>query len=362
MVPGNVIYQTHTLGHRDCPACLRGKAEMEIDLGPLPFPLAAEIWFETRRPFLLPKTVECNLGYIRALSKFFLEVALKDMHPGMLRMYQVERSLTAGPSAINHELNLLARVLRRAGLWNAMRDYYHPMREPAWKPPRVFDEAEEQRIFAFAERDPNLRLAKQVFTITRNTSASGSELRMLRLRHIKLNIYPPRVEIPPEAAKNTSRPRMIPLNEEAIAAFRDMILRAGELGSFLPDHFLFPFRIKPNYFDPTRPASKSWLRKQTVQLRERSQVPHLNPHAWRHQFVTRALESGMDEHHVIKLAGWRSEKMLARYGHARIEKQYQAVQILSKKPVAKVNIEGYCDERGEAIHGRRGSGVRKGIN
>ena len=48
------------------------------------------------------------------------------------------------------------------------------------------------------------------------------------------------------------------------------------------------------------------------------------------------LESGVNEHHVVKIAGWRSEKMLARYGHARIEEQLAAVHTLLKKPVQKI--------------------------
>ena len=315
---------------------------MQCDTAPLPFPIAAKFWYDSKIPYWKPKTAECNQVFIHALQKFFGTTVLAEVHPGMLRAYQVERGKIAGPSTINHELNVMAQILRRAGLWSAMRDYYHPIREPAWKPPKVFSDTEEQRIFAFAERDPNLDLVRIVFTITKNTTASGSELRMLKLQHIHLDARPPRLEIPPEAAKNTARPRMIPLNEEAVAALREAVTRAAECGSYQPYHHLFPMRVKRNFYNPLKPASKSWLRKQTKALRERTQVHHLQPHGWRHQAVTRMLESGVLEHHVVKIAGWRSERMLARYGHARIEEQLSAVQTLCKKKPPKA-VDGVSD-------------------
>src|SRR6201999_1880016 len=108
-----------------------------------------------------------------------------------------------------------------------------------------------------------LELAEIVFTITRNTTASGCELRGLRLRNLELDAVPPKVHIPPDATKNSVRPRTIPLNEEALNAFRRAVNRAKKLGCHYPEQFLFPFRVTRKLWDPRRPASPSWLRKQT---------------------------------------------------------------------------------------------------
>ena len=91
-------------------------------------------------------------------------------------------------------------------------------------------------------------LAYCVATITNNTTASGVELRGLRLENVYLRpageiseIY-----IPPEACKNTHRPRKIALNEVAKWAVSKVYQRAIKLGSTKPEHYLFPIRVKRN--------------------------------------------------------------------------------------------------------------------
>ena len=145
---------------------------------------------------------------------------------------------------------------------------------------------EQQRIFDHAAADPNLGLAHIVFTITRNTTASGCELRGLRLQNIELNAKPPRIHIPPDSTKNDIRPRVIPLNDQALEAFSKAVDRAAKLGSHRAEHYLFPFRVNRALWDPNKPASRSWLRKQVTRLRKDSGVPHLKPHAFRHLAVT----------------------------------------------------------------------------
>jgi hypothetical protein len=70
------------------------------------------------------------------------------------------------------------------------------------------------------------------------------------------------VSIPPDAAKNSVRPRTIPLNGEAVEAFTRALERAKRLGSRYPEQYLFPFRVNRSLYDPGKPSSKSWLRKQ----------------------------------------------------------------------------------------------------
>lgn len=302
---------------------------------------AVDIWLAgkaSRR--LLPKTLECCRGHARALCRFFGDLPLAAFHPGHLRAYQLARlegqgvfaGQPAGPSAVNHELNALGQILRRANLWEPLREFYAPLREPEWQQPKTFTVSEEARIFSAAAADPNLELADIVFRITRNTTASGCELRGLRLRHVDLLAKPPRVAIPPEATKNDIRPRVIPLNGEALQAFVRALDRARRCGSFQPHHFLFPYRVNRRLWDPNRPASRSWLRKQAKQLRERTGVPHLRPHAFRHLAVTELLESGVPEQAVISVAGWVSRKMIEHYSHTRIEYKAEAVAVLDRKP------------------------------
>ncbi len=97
-----------------------------------------------------------------------------------------------------------------------------------------------------------------------------------------------------------------------------------------PDDYLFPFRVNRCTWDPSRPASPSWLRKQTARLRKASGISHLRPHAFRHLAVTELLEEGVPEQTVIALAGWVSGKMLSHYGHHRLECKFEAVNRLKR--------------------------------
>jgi integrase len=316
-------------------------AAAEKTLGSLSLVAAADVWLAGKiSKCLLPKTIECCQGQIHALTKFFGDMPLVDFHAGSLKAYQMARTQgagvfeqngPAGASCVNHELNALQQILRRAGLWTPIADYYAPLREPDWKPPKTFSTREEETLFTSASLDPNVELADIVFRITRNTTASGCELRGLRLRNVELYADPPRIHIPPDATKNSVRPRTIPLNAEAREAFERAVDRAHRLGSNQPYHYLFPFRVNRAFWNPNRPASRSWLRKQTKKLRDSTGIEHLRPHAFRHLAVTEMLENGANEHAVIAVAGWVSRKMLDYYSHHRIEAKLEAVQMLDRK-------------------------------
>jgi integrase len=307
---------------------------------------ACNIWLAGKiSKGLLPKTIECCQGNVRALQRFFGDMPLADFHAGSLKAYQIARGegtgvfadeqtrepSPVGTSAINHELNVLQQMLRKAGLWDGIKDYYAPLHETQWQPPKTFTVKEEARIFEASANDPNVELADIVFRITRNTTASGCELRGLRLKNLELNARPPRVHIPPDATKNDIRPRVIPLNAEALEAFQRAVERAAKLGAHLPFHYLFPFRVNRRTWNPLRPASKSWLRKQTQQMRDKTGIEHLRPHAFRHLAVTELLEAGVPEQTVIALAGWVSRNMINTYSHTRIEAKADAVKVLTQK-------------------------------
>lgn len=310
-------------------------------MGSLSLFAAADIWLAGKvSKCLRPKTIECCQGQLHALKKFFGDMPLSSFHAGSLKAYQMARSEgagvfeengPAGASCVNHELNALQQILRRAGLWTPIADYYAPLKEPDWKPPKTFSTREQEMLFTNSGLDPNIELADIVFRITRNTTASGCELRGLRHQNLELHADPPRIHIPPDATKNNVRPRTIPLNAAALEAFERAVARARRLGSWQPYHYVFPLRVNRALWNPLRPASKSWLRKQTRKLRERTGIDHLRPHAFRHLAVTEMLENGANETAVIAVAGWVSRKMLDYYSHHRIEAKLEAVSLLERK-------------------------------
>ena len=156
------------------------------------------------------------------------------------------------------------------------------------------------------------------------------ELRGLQLRHLELETDPPRVHIPPESTKNNIRPRTIPLNADALKAFQRAAERARKLGCHYPEDYLFPFRTNRALWNPKRPASKSWLRKQVDYLREVTGIDHITPHIFRHLAVTELLEQGAPEQTVVSLAGWVGRKMFEVYCHPRMEAKAEAVELVGK--------------------------------
>jgi integrase len=280
------------------------------------------------------KTMECNRAAAERLIEFFgPETKLKEFNISHFEHYQQSRSKICGASAVNHELQFLSRLLTRVDRWHKIKRHYVRMKEAEWKAPRIFTEDEQKRIFTALDNDPEFELSRIVFTITRNTTASGCELRGLKLQSLDLEAWPPRFHITRDSTKNSIRPRVIALNDAALAACRNAIERAARLGSHNPTDYLFPLRTDKGTWDPKQRASRSWLRKQVERLRLVTGIEHINPHVFRHQAVTEMLESGAPEQTVVAIAGWVSPRMFATYSHARLEAKFAAVSLLG--PVTK---------------------------
>jgi hypothetical protein len=220
---------------------------------------------------------------------------MRSISPGMLKSYQVARKSNAiavggethrpwnrvpSNSRINHELNVLAQMLRACNEWEKIRPYYFPLPVPKWSPRQILSEKQEEDLFKNVAGYPEAELAHCVAAITNNTTASGVELRCLKLENVFLRpageiseIY-----IPHEACKNDHRPRKIALNDVALWAVRKVYQRAIKLGSKNPGDYLFPFRTKRDLYDPTQPATRWFLRCSWNHLRDISGFHHLRPH------------------------------------------------------------------------------------
>jgi integrase len=369
---GGALALTHTADHRDCPACNEANLQLlrlDDDFSRLSFRDAVPRWIEHRRAHarLKPRTKEAGLEYLRALERFFGSIRLCEITPGHLKAYQIARGRneldisghpvspwkrTAGHSRINHELSCLTRMLRHCGLWAKLQPYYLPLATPAWSPREelILSEEDEQQLFAVAASCPDAALAYWVACITNNTSASGIELRGLRLKNLYLR--PPaeisEIYIPQDACKNSSRPRKIALNRTARWAVEQCYRRALSLGSCQPEHYLFPLRLNHerrtdaqkhrDKYDPHRPASRFFLRNSWNKLREATGFHQLNPHDLRHQCITRMLENGVLPATVRAIAGHVTEQMMNYYSHIRRESKYEAVMAIELNERDRVRI------------------------
>lgn len=352
------LEQEHALDHVNCPACKAANIALQaekIGLSSLPFIEARKFWtlLRAQSTSLKERTHETDANYLKQLEKFFGKLRLRDITPGHLRGYQIARlhnlvriggneihpwTKPAGHSIINHELSVLQRILQHCRLWARIKPYYFPLRTPKWSPRQVLSEDDEERFFKAAAADPECGLAYWIAAITTNTSASGIELRGLRLRHIFLRDANDISEIyvPEDAVKNDSRPRKIPLNPLAKWAVEQCYKRALKLGSCEPDHFLFPYRDRrKNAYDPERPPSRWVFRRSWTKLRAATGFAQVKPHDFRFLCVTKMLENGVDPETVRAVAGHVSQRMVEYYAKHRRAAKYAAVMAIDPEKKTK---------------------------
>lgn len=299
------------------------------------FKQAAESWLEDEKLYhSKTKTLKSYGDYIKRLNTVFGEIPIMELHIGHLREYQRLNVKRYHPRSVNHDLRLLGRILKRAALWKEIKEHYRPLPEPKWTPPRVLTEKEEQHLFEVAATNEDYSLAYWVASLTNNTSAYGVELRFLQRKHVHMELDPPELFIP--EAKNEYRERKIPLNERGAIQMQRILDRAESLGSTRPDHFVFPFRLHRGLYDPIRPASESWLRKQWDKMRKEAGFPKLRPGDLRHQIITKLLEDGQPEEVVRAIAGHVSREMMEYYSHTRTARKFEALKSISpkKKPAS----------------------------
>jgi integrase len=347
---GGDIPLQHTFGHIDCPACEATRTDTlgndPDSLLKLDFATAVEKWLSTRKPYLKERSFYMAEQHIHQLNRFFAATKASQIHIGHLRQYQRARACnenktwarTAGPSIINHELSVMQQFLKRCGRWKDFAEHYEPLPLPPSKKPKVMTADEEYRLFQIAKTSPDFELAYLVASISVNTTACGSELRHLRLEHISLEGNP-KFTINPEHTKNEFRSRTIPLNATAAEQMKQCVARARSLGSFLPEHYLFPKRVTRNLWDPYKPASTSWLRTSFAALREAADLPWLTPHCLRHQSVTKLLELGVAPEVVKSISGHISDQMMRHYCHTRFSASLDALSRIdsgSVRPDGKI--------------------------
>ena len=273
---------------------------------------------------------------------------LSSFHEGDLRDYQRWRSLgdkdhgKAGPSLINHELGALAQVLNLAGLWTLISRYYERLPERNCTHPQVLTAEEEERFLRVAASKPRWTTAYNCALLTANSTVSGCELRALRLENLQLNQVPPTINVL-ENVKNKHRMRSVPLNATAFTAIHNLLVLARERGSTEPRHHLIAFRTKKRVYVPEQPASPYFIRTAFRAIGRACGLPWVTPTSFRHQAITKLLESGAPDETVRAIAGHVSQRTLSYYSHIRIEAKKAALDRLgpaARKPKKTTLMKG----------------------
>jgi integrase len=345
----------HTPGHVNCPRCkasTRGLMHGLLDSS-LIFNRAAPEWLAERLG-IKPSTRHAYQQYIKSLAGFFGELPLRDIEIGHFREYQKWRAekrtaiiggrgrdLGAGPKKLNQELHLLSQILKRAGLWAPLADAYEPLRVEATETPRALTLQEEERLFYMAGNHPEWQVAYWCALLAVNTSMSAYETRTHRLRDVDLAARV--ITIYPESAKVSSRKRAIPLTDQAFWVATQLVERARRLGAWQPFDYLFPFRVARGRYDPTRPASATWISRSWREMRHAAGLDWLRFHDLRVTCITKLLESGAPDAVVMSIAGHVTRQMMLHYGRIHQDPMRQALEAVALRrrsgPQAVENVE-----------------------
>ena len=111
----------------------------------------------------------------------------------------------------------------------------------------------------------------------------------------------------------------MPLNDTALSAIRGLLALAQERGSVEPEHYLIAYRLKNGTYVPERPASPYFLRTAFRAIGSACGLRWVTPTKFRHQAITKLLESGAPDETVRAIAGHVSQRAMSYYSHIRIE-------------------------------------------
>ena len=125
----------------------------------LTFAAAAPKWLDAHQQYIRPNTLRNYRACIKFLGASLGEVLLKDVRIDHIRAYQTERAKKAGSHLVNGELCVLQMILKQAGEWKRIAEFYKPLRVPTRGAGHSLTGEEEGRLRAVALTKPKWRLA-----------------------------------------------------------------------------------------------------------------------------------------------------------------------------------------------------------
>ena len=195
---------------------------------------------------------------------------------------------------------------------------------------------EEERFFQTASSRSEWELVYCFALLSVNIGAAGCEMRGLRLGDVDLRNQ--RITIRRDSAKNKYRVRKIPLVASAAWAAQRLFEMAAAKGATGPHHYLFPFRVAPNRWDPNRSMTNSGIKKPWTELRKAAGLEWLTPHCLRHQANTKLYEAGADDMTIMSIMGHQTRQMSEHYSQIREQRKREALEAAfeQRRPAARV--------------------------
>jgi integrase len=276
---------------------------------------------------------------------------LGDIHLGHIRNYQEERAEEAGPNKINQEVGTLIRILKAGECWTPQMDeMYMPLDHIDSDIPRAISLEEQERWLAATASTERLYMVNWYSIVALRTALGTNEMRGLQLGDI--NMAQRVVMVRSRSAKNKYRQRTVPLLDDAAWAMERLLERSRKLGSGAPQHFLFPFRLTTNFYDPTRGMGDSGLKRLWGEARDLTGI-RWRPYDTRHTACTRMAEAGVPVTVIMSYAGHFSRKMFEHYQHISEQAQRKwgdlAQQRMAFPPkMPSIGTCGNCGNGGKA--------------
>lgn len=315
----------------DCPTCFeRSLVGKEAHLAQLPVGEAFEIWFaallkspetDTSVRYISKESENTYRDYAKALSKFFGETPLGEIHDGQIRCYQDARAENkygvwkrkCGRNRIRKEVDLLIRLMKAADVWDdRLKKHFVRLPRQLSEIKRAIEPSEQNTLLRVMMSRPEWEWIYHYTVLALATCMSTFELRGIRLGDIdeKRRI----LNVPPSASKCQPRNRTIPLESYALRSVAFLKERARRYGAFQPEHHLFPYGIgrshRPN---PCKPMTKDAVMDAWEKIRKEAGLHKLRPYDMRHTAITRMAEQGVPIHVIMAFAGHISEKMQQHY-------------------------------------------------
>jgi integrase len=319
---------------------------------------AADLYIEERKPFVSERTHQLDVERMKPLKLFFGDRPSLRIKACDIAAYQRGRldgtiALTqngVAPRTVNMETTVLRGLLKRAKVWNVLREDTKQLPEGGRIVGRALTPERKQILFQTAATKPGWAVAHAAAVLAASTTCRGVELKGLRWQDVDL--FGRIVTI--RRSKTEAGRRAIPLNSDALAALARLWERAQANGATDPAHFVFPTCENGN-IDPTRPQ-KGWrtawrnLVRETArragmeaarQSLEQSRSLACAKQAWkraaealagfrfhdlRHGAITELAERGESDATLMALAGHMTREMLEHYSHVRMAAKRSALE------------------------------------
>jgi integrase len=226
-------------------ACCARQRRVKMNVVDLGARHAPKNLFEASDKYLQAKEATVNTARVVEFERERLEVAKRYL--GHVRLSSIRRETIAGFQAkrrvdgasnrtVNMDVGVLRRVLKRSKHWHRLEDASKCSRNQAAHRSDVCLRWRNRNVcFEVAESNPQWTHVYCAAVLAANTSMRGVEIKHLRRKDMDLETKAVHIR----KSKNEGSKRVLPLNDDALAAVKRMIERADELGHTKPEHYLW---------------------------------------------------------------------------------------------------------------------------